>query len=115
MTNGEFALNAFVTICELRRPSLWRRRIPGKSQTVSEWFPVKVSKLLTTIPIRLNHPELGIRVVVEPTAEVRIGWYHLELCFPPEGVVDLVVNISFGRNGAILAPPSGSGSKPFFR
>jgi O-antigen biosynthesis protein len=50
------------------------------------------------IPIRLNHPEIGIRVDVEPTAEVRSGWYRFELSFPPEGIVDLAVNVSFGRN-----------------
>ena len=49
------------------------------------------------VPIRLNHPELEIRVSIEPTAEIGIGWYHLELCFPPEGVVDLIVSISFDK------------------
>jgi O-antigen biosynthesis protein len=58
------------------------------------------------VPIRLNHPEIGMRVVIEPTAEVKRGWYRFELSFPPEGVVDLVVNISFGKDQQFWLRPS---------
>jgi O-antigen biosynthesis protein len=58
------------------------------------------------IPIRLNHPDIGIRVTLEPTGKLAPGWYHFELCFPPEGVVDLLVNISFERPGEFWLRPA---------
>jgi hypothetical protein len=34
---------------------------------------------------------------MQPIVEIAAGWYKLELLFPPEGVIDLIVKISLGK------------------
>jgi GT2 family glycosyltransferase len=58
------------------------------------------------VPIRLNHPEIGIRVVMEPTSDLNTGWYRFELSFAPEGVIDLGVNICSGQDEQFWLRPA---------
>ena len=46
------------------------------------------------VPIRVVHPEPGVRLDLQPIGEVGPGWYRLELRFPVEGVVDAIVHLA---------------------
>ena len=46
-------------------------------------------------PVRVAHPDAGLRVVFAPEAPVSSAWYQLELRFPPEGLVDVVARFAF--------------------
>ena len=41
----------------------------------------------------MTHPDPALRVVLEPTARVRGRWCRFALRFPPEGVVDVMVQV----------------------
>jgi hypothetical protein len=45
-------------------------------------------------PIRVVHPDHGVRLDLQPIGEIGPGWYRLELRFPGEGVVDAIVHLS---------------------
>jgi O-antigen biosynthesis protein len=47
-------------------------------------------------PLQLNHPDVGIRVVLQPNRVITPGLYRFELAFSPQGVVELTVNFSYG-------------------
>jgi GT2 family glycosyltransferase len=49
-------------------------------------------------PVRVAHPDPGLRVVFAPEAPVRSAWYQLELRFPPEGLVDVVARFAFAHD-----------------
>jgi GT2 family glycosyltransferase len=46
------------------------------------------------VPIRVVHPDSGMRLDLQPIGEVGPGWYRLELKFPMEGVVDAIVHLA---------------------
>src|SRR6266446_2690015 len=63
------------------------------------WFPAPPSLRVVSVetylhdvgqPTRVIHPDPGVKVVLEPTAWFRGGWYRLEVQVPPDGVVDVV-------------------------
>src|SRR5687767_1313895 len=45
--------------------------------------------------MRVVHPDPGLRLVFSPDRPMPSDWYQLELRFPPEGLVDVVVQFSF--------------------
>ncbi len=45
------------------------------------------------LPIRVNHPDAAVEVTLEPTAPVPRGWCRVEIDFPPEGLVDVAVQL----------------------
>ena len=56
-------------------------------------------------PIRVIHPDGGIRVELRPLTEIAAGWYRLELKFPLQGVVDAVVNVSSNQGDEFWLRP----------
>ena len=46
-------------------------------------------------PVRVVHPDLGLRIAFVPDGPIPSGWYQFELRFPPEGLVDVVAQFSF--------------------
>jgi GT2 family glycosyltransferase len=46
-------------------------------------------------PVRLVHPDPGWRIVLAPDRPMPRDWYQFELQFPPEGLVDVVVQFAF--------------------
>ena len=46
-------------------------------------------------PVRVLHPDPGWRIVFTPDRPMPSDWYQFELQFPPEGLVDVVVQFSF--------------------
>lgn len=46
-------------------------------------------------PVRVVHPDPGLEVVFTPDAPMPRDWYQFELQFPPEGLVDVLVQFSF--------------------
>ena len=46
-------------------------------------------------PVRVVHPDPGLRIVLAPDKPLPRDWYQFELGFPPEGLVDVVVQFSF--------------------
>jgi O-antigen biosynthesis protein len=46
-------------------------------------------------PIRIVHPDPGIRLTFVPQGPVPGDWYQLELSFPPEGLVDVTACFAF--------------------
>jgi len=46
-------------------------------------------------PVRVLHPDPGWRIVFAPDRPMPSDWYQFELQFPPEGLVDVVVQFSF--------------------
>jgi GT2 family glycosyltransferase len=46
-------------------------------------------------PVRMLHPDPGFRIVFTPGRPMPSDWYQFELQFPPEGLVDVVVQFSF--------------------
>jgi len=52
-------------------------------------------------PLRVVHPDPGLRMTLAPAAPMPPGWYTFELVFPAEGLVDVVVEFTFA-GGAVL-------------
>lgn len=50
------------------------------------------------VPVRVAHPDPGVRMTFAPTAPISRGWYQLELQFPPEGLVDVVAQFVFAND-----------------
>ena len=48
-------------------------------------------------PVRVMHPDPGLRLVFAPDRPMPSDWYQFELRFPPEGLVDVVVQFWFIR------------------
>jgi GT2 family glycosyltransferase len=46
-------------------------------------------------PVRIVHPDPGLRLVLAPERPMPADWYQFELKFPPEGLVDVIVQFSF--------------------
>jgi GT2 family glycosyltransferase len=46
-------------------------------------------------PVRVVHPDPGIRLTLVPERPVPADWYQLELGFPPEGLVDVTACFAF--------------------
>jgi GT2 family glycosyltransferase len=46
-------------------------------------------------PVRIVHPDPGLRLVLAPEQPMPADWYQFELTFPPEGLVDVIVQFSF--------------------
>ena len=46
-------------------------------------------------PVRLIHPDPGLKVVLAPDRPTPAGWYQFELTFPPEGLVDVQAEFAF--------------------
>ena len=49
-----------------------------------------------TRPFEWTHPDPALRVVLEPIAPVRGRWCRFAIRFPPEGVVDVMVQVLGG-------------------
>jgi len=47
------------------------------------------------VPVRIVHPDPGMKVVLEPETPVRADWYQFELHFLPQGLVDVQIELSF--------------------
>jgi GT2 family glycosyltransferase len=45
------------------------------------------------LPIRVSHPDAAVEVTLEPTAPMRRGWCRIEIDFPPQGLVDVAVQL----------------------
>jgi GT2 family glycosyltransferase len=41
------------------------------------------------VPVRVGHPDPGLKVVLAPSRPAPRGWYQFELTFPSEGLVDV--------------------------
>jgi GT2 family glycosyltransferase len=52
-------------------------------------------------PVRVMHPDSGLRVTFVPTEPTANDWHQLELRFPLEGVVDVLAHFEF-TNGRVL-------------
>src|SRR3954466_10606864 len=59
---------------------------------------VRVDK---SVPVRVVHPDAGLRLTFVPVMTVPAGWYELELRYPPEGLVDVVAQFVLS-GGAVL-------------
>jgi O-antigen biosynthesis protein len=46
-------------------------------------------------PVRIVHPDPGLRLTFVPEQPVPADWYQLELSFPPEGLVDVTACFAF--------------------
>jgi len=46
-------------------------------------------------PVRIVHPDPGVKLVFGPEQPMPADWYQFELKFPPEGLVDVIVQFSF--------------------
>ena len=46
-------------------------------------------------PARIVHPDPGLKLVLAPQQPMAADWYQFELKFPPEGLVDVIVQFSF--------------------
>ena len=49
-------------------------------------------------PVRVVHPDPGLRLVFVPGRPMPSDWYQCELRFPPEGLVDVVAQFSFAND-----------------
>lgn len=49
------------------------------------------------VPVRVLHPDPGLRIVVAPEQPVPAAWYQLELQFPPEGLIDVQARFEFAN------------------
>jgi GT2 family glycosyltransferase len=47
------------------------------------------------VPVRVVHPDPGLRIVLVPDKPMPRDWYQFGLRFPPEGLVDIVVQFAF--------------------
>ena len=52
-------------------------------------------------PARVIHPDPGLRLTFAPAAAIAAAWYELELIFPPEGLVDAMVEFAFAGGDAL--------------
>ena len=52
-------------------------------------------------PLRIVHPDPGLRIVLAPHHSMRADWYQLEMKFASEGLVDVKACFSFS-NGRVL-------------
>jgi GT2 family glycosyltransferase len=52
-------------------------------------------------PMRIVHPDPGLRLTFAPASPLAAGWYELELTFPPEGLIDVDAAFTFG-GGEVL-------------
>lgn len=59
----------------------------------------------TGAPVRIVHPDPGLRLTFAPLTTMLAGWYQLELRFPPEGLVDVAAEFSFGEQVLWLRLP----------
>ena len=51
--------------------------------------------LPTVAPIRVVHPDPMFLVTLVPQQTIKVGWYRLTIRFPPEGIVDVIAQLSF--------------------
>src|SRR5262245_16078941 len=49
----------------------------------------------TIAPVRVVHPDPMFLVTLAPRRVLPRGWYRLTLGFPPEGTVDVIVQLCF--------------------
>jgi GT2 family glycosyltransferase len=49
----------------------------------------------TVAPVRVAHPDPTFLVTLAPQRATKRGWYRLTLGFPPEGTVDVIVQLCF--------------------
>lgn len=52
-------------------------------------------------PVRVMHPDPGLKVTFAPAEPTANDWHQLELRFPPDGVVDVLAHFAF-TNGRVL-------------
>jgi GT2 family glycosyltransferase len=53
------------------------------------------------MPVRVVHPDPGLRVTLVPERPVPSDWYQLELVFPPEGLVDVTARFLFAGGNVL--------------
>jgi GT2 family glycosyltransferase len=66
-------------------------------------FPVPGFRLVSSeqirsgsdAPVRVVHPDPGLKLSFAPAAPMPPGWYQLELKFPPDGIVNVLIEFSF--------------------
>jgi GT2 family glycosyltransferase len=46
-------------------------------------------------PVRIVHPDAGLRITLEPIVAMPGDWYQFDLTFPPEGLVEVLVQFLF--------------------
>jgi GT2 family glycosyltransferase len=56
---------------------------------------IKVVPRQAAAPTRVVHPDPAFRVALAPENPVGRGWHQLEICFPAEGIVEVIAKISF--------------------
>jgi len=56
-------------------------------------------------PVRVVHPDAGLRLSFTPAAALSAGQYELELVFPPAGLVDVVVEFTAEGNAVLSQRP----------
>jgi GT2 family glycosyltransferase len=52
-------------------------------------------------PVRIVHPDPGLRLTLVPERPVASDWYQLELAFPPEGLVDVTARFLFAGGNVL--------------
>jgi GT2 family glycosyltransferase len=56
-------------------------------------------------PVRVIHPDPGLRLTFAPERPMPGDWYQLELRFPPEGLVDVTAGFAFAEDVLWLRLP----------
>src|SRR5436190_188647 len=57
-------------------------------------------------PVRIVHPDAGLRLTFAPHSAMPRGWYQFELKFSSEGLVDVVVQFAFAQDVLWLRMPA---------
>jgi GT2 family glycosyltransferase len=52
-------------------------------------------------PVRVVHPDPGLRMTFAPVTPVSEGWYEFELTFPADGLVDVAAEFVFARGDVL--------------
>ena len=53
------------------------------------------------VPVRVVHPDPALKKTFVPETPMPAGWYQFELTFPPEGLVDVVVQFAFADENVL--------------
>jgi GT2 family glycosyltransferase len=53
------------------------------------------------MPVRIVHPDTGLRLTFVPERPVASDWYQLEMAFPPEGLVDVTARFLFAGGNVL--------------
>jgi len=53
------------------------------------------------VPVRVVHPDHGVRMTFVPEAPMPAGWYRFELAFAPDGLVDVVAQFTFADENVL--------------